>query len=155
MDQEVKIQQYVLLAKGARGRGVTEVIARATSDPSVFGFGELLDVQSTKEVRRESRKLHLVTTAILDCVWGNKVFHDAPPFLSLRALRRVAVRRKTKLISACSAFFCVCARLTAEVPCLSPTSPPWNAAPRNRASSTLLASAAFRLRYMVRLPRYI
>ncbi|EFJ46735.1 hypothetical protein VOLCADRAFT_81770 [Volvox carteri f. nagariensis] len=51
MDQEVKIQQYVLLAKGARGRGLTEIIAKATADPGVFGFGELLDVPNIKELQ--------------------------------------------------------------------------------------------------------
>lgn len=50
MDQDAKIQQYVLLAKGLRGRGLTDLIAKATGDPAVFGFGELLDVQSVKEV---------------------------------------------------------------------------------------------------------
>ena len=51
MDSSSKIEQYVLLAKGARGRGLTELITRATSEPGVFGFGELLDVPSVKEVR--------------------------------------------------------------------------------------------------------
>ncbi|GIL74697.1 hypothetical protein Vretimale_2332 [Volvox reticuliferus] len=51
MDQDVKIQQYVLLAKGIRGRGLTEIIAKATADPGVFGFGELLDVPSVKELQ--------------------------------------------------------------------------------------------------------
>ncbi|KAG2441640.1 hypothetical protein HXX76_003258 [Chlamydomonas incerta] len=51
MDQDAKIQQYVLLAKGLRGRGLTDLIAKATGDPAVFGFGELLDVQSVKELQ--------------------------------------------------------------------------------------------------------
>ncbi|GLC36256.1 hypothetical protein PLESTB_000603200 [Pleodorina starrii] len=51
MDQEVKIQQNVLLAKGARGRGLTEIIAKATADPGIFGFGELLDVPSIRELQ--------------------------------------------------------------------------------------------------------
>ncbi|KAG2451919.1 hypothetical protein HYH02_003694 [Chlamydomonas schloesseri] len=51
MDQDAKIQQYVLLAKGLRGRGLTDLIAKATADPAVFGFGELLDVASVKELQ--------------------------------------------------------------------------------------------------------
>ena len=47
-------QQWVLLAKGARGRGVVDLICRATSDPAVFAFGELLDVPSVSEVREGS-----------------------------------------------------------------------------------------------------
>lgn len=49
MDSD-KIQQYVLLAKGARGRAVVELIVKATSDPGVFGFGELLACQSVIDV---------------------------------------------------------------------------------------------------------
>ncbi|GFR46209.1 hypothetical protein Agub_g7748, partial [Astrephomene gubernaculifera] len=51
MDQDTKIQQYVLLAKGARGRGLTDLIATASADPAIFGFGELLDVPSIKELQ--------------------------------------------------------------------------------------------------------
>ncbi|KXZ53888.1 hypothetical protein GPECTOR_6g806 [Gonium pectorale] len=58
MDQEVKIQQCVLLAKGARGRGLTEIIAKATSDPGIFGFGELLDVPSIKELQSTDLSPH-------------------------------------------------------------------------------------------------
>ena len=50
MDQDAKIQGYVLLAKGMKGRGVADVLTKATADPSVFGFGELLDVPSVREV---------------------------------------------------------------------------------------------------------
>lgn len=44
------MDQYLLLAKGARGRAVVDLIQRAVSDPAVFAFGELLDVQSVREV---------------------------------------------------------------------------------------------------------
>ncbi len=53
MDGDAKIQQYVLLAKGVRGRGAADLITKATADPAVFGFGELLDVPSIKEVGRQ------------------------------------------------------------------------------------------------------
>ncbi|KAG2485314.1 hypothetical protein HYH03_015987 [Edaphochlamys debaryana] len=59
MDQDSKIQQYVLLGKGARGRGLTDLIAKATADPSVFGFGELLDVPSVKELKGTDLAPHL------------------------------------------------------------------------------------------------
>lgn len=55
MDQDAKIQSYALLAKGLKGRAVVEVITRASSDPAVFGFGELLDLPSVREVRRAAR----------------------------------------------------------------------------------------------------
>eukprot|EP00246_Nothoceros_aenigmaticus_P015149 TRINITY_DN6156_c0_g1_i1.p1 TRINITY_DN6156_c0_g1~~TRINITY_DN6156_c0_g1_i1.p1 ORF type:complete len:262 (-),score=36.07 TRINITY_DN6156_c0_g1_i1:326-1090(-) len=36
------VQQFVLLAKSARGRAAAELIMHATSDPSLFAFSELL-----------------------------------------------------------------------------------------------------------------
>lgn len=51
MDGDAKIQQYVLLAKGVRGRGAADLITKATADPAVFGFGELLDIPSIKELQ--------------------------------------------------------------------------------------------------------
>ena len=47
---ESKIQQYVLLAKGARGRGLLDLISKATSEPGLFTFGELLDVPTIADV---------------------------------------------------------------------------------------------------------
>ncbi|KAG1672609.1 hypothetical protein FOA52_002089 [Chlamydomonas sp. UWO 241] len=41
--------QYLLLAKGARGRALSELITRATSEPTLFAFGELLDVPTIAE----------------------------------------------------------------------------------------------------------
>lgn len=55
-----KIQQYVLLAKGARGRAVVELIVKATSDPGVFGFGELLACQSVQDVRMADARAYPV-----------------------------------------------------------------------------------------------
>ena len=44
------LEQFCLLAKSARGRGLVDLIARATADPNLFAFGELLDVAQIKEV---------------------------------------------------------------------------------------------------------
>lgn len=46
-----KIQQYVLLAKSARGRSLAELITQCTSNPGLFAFGELLAHPSVQEVR--------------------------------------------------------------------------------------------------------
>jgi hypothetical protein len=50
MVDENKLQQFVLLAKGTRGRGLVDLILKATSDPSIFSYGELLDVPSISDV---------------------------------------------------------------------------------------------------------
>jgi len=45
-----RIQQYTLLAKGAKGRAVSECIMKATAEPAVFGFRELMALSSVQEV---------------------------------------------------------------------------------------------------------
>lgn len=40
----------------ARGRAAAELIEQATSAPGLFAFGELLDLDSVKEVRKRTRK---------------------------------------------------------------------------------------------------
>ena len=52
MEGEIKLEQYVLLAKGVRGRAIADLIAKVASEPGIFVFGELLDVPSIKEVER-------------------------------------------------------------------------------------------------------
>lgn len=54
MSDESKIQQYVLLAKGAKGRALEDLIVKATSEPGLFGYGELLEVPHVQEVRKQS-----------------------------------------------------------------------------------------------------
>jgi len=49
--EEAKCQQFVLLAKGAKGRAVAECIMRATAEPGLFGYRELLAIPSVQEVR--------------------------------------------------------------------------------------------------------
>mmetsp|Transcript_15231 Transcript_15231/g.38744 ORF Transcript_15231/g.38744 Transcript_15231/m.38744 type:complete len:257 (+) Transcript_15231:153-923(+) len=45
-----KIEQYLLLAKGTRGRGAADLIQRATAEPGLYAFGELLEVESVQEL---------------------------------------------------------------------------------------------------------
>jgi COP9 signalosome complex subunit 7 len=49
--EAAKLQQYMLLAKSARGRALCELINKATAEPGLFAFGELLDNPSIVEVR--------------------------------------------------------------------------------------------------------
>jgi len=52
MEAEPKLQPYLLLAKGARGRGLADLIVKATSEPGLFAFAELLDLPQVQEVSR-------------------------------------------------------------------------------------------------------
>jgi COP9 signalosome complex subunit 7 len=50
MDSDAKLQQYLLLGKSAKGRTLCELILKATAEPGLFSFGELLDLPSVQEV---------------------------------------------------------------------------------------------------------
>ena len=45
------VEQFVLLAKGAKGAAAAELIKQAIEAPGVYVFGELLDMPNIKEVR--------------------------------------------------------------------------------------------------------
>lgn len=51
MEADPKLQPYLLLAKGARGRALADLIVKATSEPGLFAFAELLDLPQVQEVR--------------------------------------------------------------------------------------------------------
>lgn len=44
------LEQYVLLAKSARGAGVVALINQTLEAPGVYVFGELMEMPSVKEV---------------------------------------------------------------------------------------------------------
>ena len=50
MEGANQLEQFVLLAKGTRGRATADLVVKATAAPGVFIFGELLDVPSVQEV---------------------------------------------------------------------------------------------------------
>jgi COP9 signalosome complex subunit 7 len=50
MEADPKLQPYLLLAKGARGRGLADLIVKATSEPGLFAYAELLDLPQVQEV---------------------------------------------------------------------------------------------------------
>ena len=49
------MEQYCLLAKGARGLALADLIQRVTSDPQIFAFGELLSMPHIQEVMARPR----------------------------------------------------------------------------------------------------
>ena len=51
MNSASGIEQYCLLAKGARGRALEDLIQKVTAQPGMFAFGELLNMQNIAEVR--------------------------------------------------------------------------------------------------------
>lgn len=53
MDADAKLQQFLLLGKSAKGRSMCELITKATAEPGLFTFGELLDLPTVQEVCKE------------------------------------------------------------------------------------------------------
>ncbi|KAI8469997.1 MAG: hypothetical protein J3K34DRAFT_521680 [Monoraphidium minutum] len=60
MDSDTKIQQYILLGKSARGRALCELIKKATAEPGLFAFGELLDSPNIAELRQGEHAPHVL-----------------------------------------------------------------------------------------------
>lgn len=47
-----KVEQFVLLAKAARGLALVDLISKATAEPGMFSYGELLSLPSVQEASR-------------------------------------------------------------------------------------------------------
>lgn len=54
------IEQYVLLAKGAKGAACTELIKQVLEAPGVHVFGELLAMPNIEEVSNNGRRIVFV-----------------------------------------------------------------------------------------------
>lgn len=50
MDNTAKVEQFLLLAKNARGLALADLIGKATAEPGLFTFGELISLPATQEV---------------------------------------------------------------------------------------------------------
>lgn len=55
-----RLEGYVLMAKGMRGRAAAEIVQKATADPYVLAFSELLDLKSVQEVQLRLCAMHPV-----------------------------------------------------------------------------------------------
>ena len=54
MDQTAKLEPFLLLSKGARGRAAADLVYKATAEPGLYAFGELMNVPGVQEVRTRS-----------------------------------------------------------------------------------------------------
>lgn len=52
------LEQYVLLAKGAKGSACLELIRQVLEAPGVYVFGELLDMPNVIEVKKILKQLY-------------------------------------------------------------------------------------------------
>lgn len=51
MDQAAKLEPFLLLSKNARGMAAADVVQKATSEPGIFAFGELMDVPGINQLQ--------------------------------------------------------------------------------------------------------
>lgn len=59
--QSSQLEQYLLLAKTAKGAAAAELIKQVTEAPGVYVFGELLDMPNIQEVRSTSLVMEAIT----------------------------------------------------------------------------------------------
>ncbi len=50
-EKQNPMEQFVLLAKSAKGAAAVELVKQALAAPGVYVFGELLDAPNIKEVK--------------------------------------------------------------------------------------------------------
>ena len=50
-ESAAKIEQYLLLAKNAKGLALVDLVGKAVADPQLFAFGELLSLPAVQQVR--------------------------------------------------------------------------------------------------------
>ena len=50
MSSNVALEQFILLAKTAKGAAAMELIRQALETPGIYVFGELLEMPNVKEV---------------------------------------------------------------------------------------------------------
>ena len=55
------LEQFVLLAKSAKGAAVVELINQVLATPGIYVFGELLEMPSVKDVSEKRFMSHYIT----------------------------------------------------------------------------------------------
>lgn len=59
-----KAEQFLLLARSARGRAACDLISRCTSEPGLFTFGEILEAPSIADVSSIGRAIEAIETTL-------------------------------------------------------------------------------------------
>jgi len=101
------LQQFVLLAKKAKGKAVAAIIEKALGAPNVYVFGELLDMENVKQLAETEDKKFLDLLKIF--AYGTYAHYKAqitqfpqltpPQIKKLRQLSIVSLSAENKLIS--------------------------------------------------------
>ena len=60
------LEQFILLAKGAKGAAAAELVKTVTEAPGIYVFGELLDMPNIKEVSYLNQRRLLELAVLFD-----------------------------------------------------------------------------------------
>jgi hypothetical protein len=60
------MEQFVLLAKGAKGAAAVELVKQALEAPGLYVFSELIDIPNIKEVRHRTVYISMFRALIFD-----------------------------------------------------------------------------------------
>lgn len=99
MDSAAKIEQYLLLAKNARGLALVDLIAKCTAEPGLYIFGEILGLPGVQELQHsEHSSVYELLQLYAYGTWQDYKAHSGkyPPLSD-------AQQRKLKLLSLVSA----------------------------------------------------
>ncbi|DBA97441.1 hypothetical protein WJX77_005637 [Trebouxia sp. C0004] len=112
---EAKLEEYCLLAKGSKGRTLADVVQRATSDPVIFAFGELLAVPSVQQLLEADQAATYRTLQLFaHGTWGN--YQEAQDqYLSLSPVQQLKLRQLTLVSMAASSKALTYSELTAQL----------------------------------------
>ncbi|KAK9904924.1 hypothetical protein WJX75_005723 [Coccomyxa subellipsoidea] len=102
-----KLEGYLLLAKGARGLALADLIQKVTAEPGIFTFGELLDLPNVKELEKsECSKAHQLLQLFAYGTWsdykgniGSLPGLNDQQLLKLRQLTVVSIAESKKSIA--------------------------------------------------------
>jgi COP9 signalosome complex subunit 7 len=89
------MEQYCLLAKGARGLALVDLIQRVTSDPQVFAFGELLAIQNVKELENTEHSNSLTLLRLFSTGTWNDYTENSGSFPPLSPAQQVKLKQLT------------------------------------------------------------
>jgi len=106
VNQQALLEQYLLLAKGAKGAAAVELIKQVLEAPGIYVFGELLDMPNIQELSASEymsyfKLLHLFAFGTYSNYLDNKLEYPelSPAMISkLRHLTIVSLATKDKCI---------------------------------------------------------
>ncbi|KAL3133270.1 hypothetical protein ABBQ38_007151 [Trebouxia sp. C0009 RCD-2024] len=112
---DAKLEEYCLVAKGSKGRTVADVIQRATSDPVLFAFGELLALPSVQQLQDTDQAASFRTLRLF--AYGTWATYQSAQdqYLPLSAAQQLKLRQLTLVTMAAASKNITYSELTSQL----------------------------------------